>query len=354
MDGGGAKPQQPDRYSDKRLADSFSVYVLFSEPVSFTNRDILDALREDFPELSWSDAVAEEDVTPGPLDGTYTTGEVVVTSLFPGGDENQPRMISLLSMPGRYEIDWGHMCDKNRLTFPEAKAAVDRHRTYVQVIVYSVDSSLEARFDAARRATCVGAVFASLPVATAVYFPNGDTVVAPDKWIEGANTTLKGEVPFFQWVNLSVQPVPDGGAPVPVTAQTVGVAAFTGHEMLLPLARIAPAQAAELVLGAAILHLQYGNSFNDGDTLGPEGNEDLKLRIRHAREGTLGLETDNWVFLHPKSTLAPREEEVFCKRPGIPPPPGMDGRIFGDPDALRNKLYALVAGPWRGRRAKRR
>ena len=77
--------------------------------------------------------------------------------------------------------------------------------------MHCVDRSLEARFDAARRATCVGAVFASLPVATAVYSPNGDTLVAPHKWIEGANTTLKGEVPFFQWVNLSVQPVPDGG-----------------------------------------------------------------------------------------------------------------------------------------------
>jgi len=101
MDGGGAKPQQPDRYSDKRLADSFSVYVLFSEPVSFTNRDILDALREDYPELSWSDAVAEGGVDPGILDGVHTTGEVVVTSLFPGGDENKPTMIPLVSLPGR-------------------------------------------------------------------------------------------------------------------------------------------------------------------------------------------------------------------------------------------------------------
>ena len=139
-----------------------------------------------------------------------------------------------------------------------------------------------------------------------------------------------------------------------MTAQTVGVAAFTGHEMLLSLARVPADEAARLVFAAAVLHLQYGNDFTDSDTLGPEDDKILKLRIRHAREGTLGLQTDNWVFLHPKSTLAPREEEVFGKRPGIPPPPGMDGRIFGDPNALRRNLYALVAGPWRGRRAKRR
>jgi len=354
MDGGGGTPQRPERYSDKRLADSFSVYVLFSEPVSFTNRDILDALGADFPELAWPDSVAEGGITPGVLDGVHTTGDVVVTSLVPGGDGNQPSMIPLVSMPGRCNIDWAHMCRKNRLSFPAAAAAVERHRTYVQVMVHSVDTSLEARFDAARRATCIAAAFARLPVATAVYFPNGDTLVAPDKWIEAAKTSLKGEVPFFQWINFGVQQVPDGTEPVPVTAQTVGVAAFTGHEMLLPLARIPPAEAAELVFGAAVLHLQYGNAFNDGDTLGPEGNETLKLRIRHAPEGALGLQTDNWVFLHPKSTLAPCEEELFGKRPGFAPPPGMDVRNFANPESLRDKLYALVAGPRRGQRKNRR
>ncbi|PIE08778.1 MAG: hypothetical protein CSA74_00600 [Rhodobacterales bacterium] len=358
MDGGNGSPRRPEgppeRYSDKRLAEGFSVYVLFTEPVSFSNRDILDALREDFPELAWSDMVAEGGITPGVLDGMHSTGEVLVTSLFPGGEENQPRMIPMLSTPGRCDIDWDHMCAKNRLTFPEAKAAVDRHRTYIHLMVNSVDDTLEARFDAARRATCIGAVFASLPVATAVYFPNGDTVVAPDKWVGAAKVALKGEVPFFQWINLGVEPVPDGQAPVPVTVQTIGVAAFTGHEMLLPLARIPPAEAAELVIGAAVLHLQYGNDFTDGDTLGPEDNPELKLRIRHAKEGLLGLQTDNWVFLHPKSVLAPREEELFGKRPGMPPPPGMDLRNFGDPDSLRNKLYALVAGPRRKARNRSR
>lgn len=354
MDGGRPEGQRPERYSDKRLADAFSVYVLFTEPVSFTNRDILAALREDFPELDWTDTLENGADTARFYDETYTAGDVLVTSLFPGGEGNLPGMIPLISMPGRCEIDWGHMCARNRLTFPGAEAAVARHRTYIQVMVHSVDGSLEARFDAARRASCLGAVFASLPVATAVYYPNGDTVVAPERWIEGAKTALKGEVPLLQWINLGVQPVPDGGDPVPVTVHTVGVAAFTGHEILLPLARIEPAQAAELVCGATVLYLQYGNAFNDGDTLGPEGDAALKLRIRHAPEGALGLQTDNWVLLHPRSTLAPREEELFGKRPGVPPPPGMDVRNFGDPDSLRDKLYALVAGPRRGRGAKRR
>ena len=77
--------------------------------------------------------------------------------------------------------------------------------------------------------------------------------------------------------------------------------------------------------------------------------------LRHQRDIVpalrRGLQTDNWVFLHPGSVLAPREEELFGKRPGIPPPPGMRLRNFGDPNALRDKLYTLVAGPRRrGRR----
>lgn len=348
MDGSAGRPHKPERYSDKRLAESFSVYVLFSEPVSFTNQDILDALREDFPELSWSDAVAEGDVSPGVLDGTFTTGDVVVTSLFPGRKENQPSMIPLVSMPGACDIDWEPLFYKNRYTFPEARAAVERHRTYVHVMVQSVDSSLEARFDAARRATCVGAVFASLPVATAVYFPNGDTVIPPKTWIEAAHTANRGEPPVFQWITFGVEPVPDGQAPVPVTAHTIGVAAFTGHELMVPQARIEPGEALRWTYAATILHLQYGNEYIDGDTLGLEGDDSVKLRIRHAPEGT-GGETDTWVFLHPTSPLAPREEELFGKRPGIPPPPDMDVTNYGNPDSLRDKLYALVAGPRRKR-----
>lgn len=44
-------------YSAKRLSDPFTVYILLNEPLQFRVSEILAALRQDYPGLSWSDTM---------------------------------------------------------------------------------------------------------------------------------------------------------------------------------------------------------------------------------------------------------------------------------------------------------
>jgi hypothetical protein len=44
----------PERYSDKRLKDNFTAYVLLSERIQFRFPEIWEAVREDYPDLAWA------------------------------------------------------------------------------------------------------------------------------------------------------------------------------------------------------------------------------------------------------------------------------------------------------------
>lgn len=325
----------PQRYSEKRLADSFTVYVLFSDELEFLPSEILEAVREDYPGLSWTDELG--------FNMPIKTGTVGLGAFFSDdSEESEPRIVHMNSMPGRCDVDWEPLFYKSRAIFPEAEDAVARHKTYLSITVGSVDSSLAARFDAARRATCLSSVFAKLPICTAVYFPSGDTVVKPENWVKAAETAMEAEVPIAEWITFGIEPVPDGKEPVPISVQTIGMAAFNGHEVLMPLVRAEPPEVVKWVFGATILLLEYGHEFKDSNTLGLEGETDPKIRIRHMSEGMMDVQTDVWALIHPNSTVD--EIAVFGERTGTPPPPGYDNSVRGDPNSLKNKLYSFVAG----------
>lgn len=324
--------KQPERYSDKRLKDHFTAYVLLSEPLQFHTSEILAAVREDYPGLNWTDDLG--------VDLSFDTSKVSIGTFWSRA-EAEPRMMNLLSAPGPCDVDWGDLFHKARFLFPEAEQVVKRHRSWLSISVDSVDQSLAARFDAARRMTCMAAVFAKLPVCEAVYFPNGDTIVKPHKWVEAADSAMKASVPIEQWVTICVNPMPDGKDPMPVSVQTVGVAAFTGYEIFMPLARTHPGEAAKWVVGMAILALERGHVYRDSDTIGIEG-ESRKIRIRHMPEGMEGAQTDMFVLLHPDSKID--EMKAFGPRSREPAPPGFDNSIRGDENALKNKLYSFFAG----------
>lgn len=325
----------PQRYSDKRLADPFTVYVLFSEELEFLPSEILAAVRADYPGLGWSDTLG--------FDAPFRTGGVGLAAFLPDdAEETGQGVVHINTFPGRLEVDWQPVFAKSWSIFPEAQAAVARHRTYLAINVDSLDRSLPARFDAARRATCLAAVFARLPICTAVYFPSGDTIVTPANWVRAADTAMAARFPILEWFAFAITPVPDGTSPPPVTVQTIGMAAFNGHEIVLPLVRENAAELVKWAYGAATMLLEYGHAFSDGHTMGIDGDDSLKLRIRHLPEGKLGAQTDMWALFHPKSTLD--DEAMLGPRAGRPPPPGLDTSFRGDPDTLKKRLYRFFAG----------
>ncbi|MGL5009497.1 MAG: hypothetical protein ACRC6I_06410 [Paracoccaceae bacterium] len=323
-----------NRYSDKRLADSFTAYVLLSEPLQFRTNEILEAVREDYPDLVWSDTLG--------ADTAFDTGRFSLGVFFATkSDVPEPGMTRLTSTPGRCEVDWADIVHKSRYTFPDGGAAVAAHRSCLSISLESVDKSYAARFDAARRLACLGAVFAKLPVCLGIYFPSADQLLKPADWVDAADTAMKAEFPALRWVTLAVNAMPDGKEPIPVTVNTSGLAAFTGSEICMPVTRIAPGKAAEWVYAAAVMVTQLGHKFVDGDTMGPEDKPD-RLRLRFVPEGKHGMQTDTWMLIHADCTLD--EFAMFGDRSRPPPPKGVDNSIRGDAGWLGKRLYAFVAG----------
>jgi hypothetical protein len=203
-----------------------------------------------------------------------------------------------------------------------------------------VDTGTPARFDAVRRLTCIAAVFAKVPTCTGVYFPSADQLVTPKDWVMAADTAIKAEFPSLQWLTLSVKAFQDAANSGLVTVNTIGLAAFTGTEIVMPKVRMQPADAAKWVHAAAVMLAQHGHKFVDSHTIGPEGQPD-RVRLRFAVEGQHGAQTDMWFLFHPKSELD--EMAMFGGRSRPPAPAGVNNEVRGESGWLGKKLYAFVA-----------
>jgi hypothetical protein len=330
---------KPERYSDKRLKDSFHADILFSEPLQFRTGEILAAVREDYPSLIWTDSLN--------ADMAIDTQRFGLGVFFSGrSDVPEPGVTRMTTMGGRLNANWEDVLWKSRFTNPQGKAAVDAHVNHLSIGLESVDSSIAARFDAARRLTCLAAVFAKLPTCTGVFFPSADSLVIPQEWVKAADTAIKVAFPSLQWLTLAVNAFRDGPNTGLVTVNTIGLAAFTGTEIVMPKVRMPPADAAKWVHAAAVMLAEHGHKFTDGDTLGPEtlgpeGQPD-RVRLRFAVEGQHGCQTDMWFLFHPKSELD--EMSLFGARSRPPAPAGVKNEVRGESGWLGKKLYAFVAG----------
>lgn len=325
---------EAERYSDKRLKDSFYAYILLSEPLQFRTGEILAAVREDYPSLVWTDSLN--------VDTPFDTNSFGLGVFFSQkSDVPEPTMTRLTSMKGRLQVNWDDVLWKSRHTNPDGRAAVAAHVNHLCVSLESVDSSLAARFDAARRLTCMAAVFAKLPTCLGVYFPSADQLVTPINWVQAADVSITAKFPLLEWMSLSVNKFADAGESDLVTVNTIGLAAFTGTEIIMPKTRLLPGDAAKWVHSAAVMLVELGHQFVDGDTMGPEGQPD-RVRLRFAKEGQHGMQTDMWVLFHPNCALD--EFAMFGDRSRPPAPKGVDNSIRSEDGWLGKKLYAFVAG----------
>lgn len=201
-----------ERYSDKRVSEDFTCYVLFTEPLQADVAEILAALREDYPALDWPDPLF-----PG-ASGPFETG--AGSSVVWMGDLR----MSLLGGLRRCDVDFDFA--KNHL-FPGAQQAVAAHQSYLSISVGSAGPSFVDRFQAAKRMTCFAALFAKLPVCSAVYFPNSDGIVAPRRWVEAAERAISDDFPIEQWITFPIARFqPDDDGPPPVSCNSIGMAAL--------------------------------------------------------------------------------------------------------------------------------
>lgn len=313
-------------YSRKRLEDPLNIYVLLSEPLEFGVAEVLQAVAEDYPTVPRP---------TGTLMGKSSMSSLGVDIAFVSADKTEPLVLFMACPhPKVGDIVWDTILSKSRFVFPQAAEAVGRHESLLCISVRSVGTSLAERFEAARLLTCIGAVFAKLPVCLGVYFPSADMIVPAGSWVRAADEAAAGKLPVEHWINLQANLVPDGKLPIPVTASSIGLAAFLGCEVAVYTARIEPAEAVHMVYAACKMLGEYGHRFRDSDTFGPEDDSRL-YRIRFQGEGVHGAQTDLWALLHP--TFPFDDVEMFGPRLLRPAPPGMR-RMFRNDEGWLARL----------------
>ncbi|MEM8850521.1 MAG: hypothetical protein AAGE03_10860 [Pseudomonadota bacterium] len=170
-------------------------------------------------------------------------------------------------------------------------------------------------------------------------FPSADLVVTPNRWLHGVQLARKGQLPLSEWFNIVWTFGGGFGARELWSASTVGLAAFTGHEINVPRAPVSVATMGQVTGMAARMLVEAGHVFHDFDTLDGEG-EPAKWRIRHMAETPDGPQTDLWVLLHPEADI--QEDAVFGPRPLPFAPTVTDNPISGDWTSLHRGLEGLM------------
>ncbi|MBX2856686.1 MAG: DUF4261 domain-containing protein [Rhodobacteraceae bacterium] len=336
----GAGGDAPERYSDKRLNDSFSVYLLLSEPLQFSMREVAEAITEDYPVLG------RLGIDINPIDA-LDTGDVTVLGVLMPKDVPECEVVTFTSLKGSLDVEYFETA-LQRLIAPDRREdmtrAVQSHVSYLCITCGSKESDLGSQFLAARMATCIAAVFAKLPICQAVYYPTANMITTPDEWVKGADKAAAPEWPLEIWVSwMFLRDERYGAKEAWIGCHSDGMAAFNGHEVCF---RPAPLPLPKVFLyayTAVYLPLAGGNAFRDGDTVGVE-DSDEKIRMRLAVEGREILPhphgnvagTDTWVLFHPSA--AENDEALFGPRANAPAPEGFDNSLRPEEGFLRRLL----------------
>ena len=293
--------------------------MLFSEAVQFNTSEIRAALSEDFPTL---------DIQPGPmadvLELDCDTASFITAPLMMGDSGKDAFVVTLVRLPGYGTWGFEALAPGQRILVPDLEQRLHRNATYICVSVgVNADVAITDKFRAARLSSCLAAVFARLPVAVAAYWQNGDHFLTPEQVCDMAKTSMGDDWPVFAWIGLDIHRDPKSGH---FGVLTKGLRSFTGYEISHAAAPLQPGDAAAFTLSAATMAVEYGNRFNDGDTLGAEGqSRQDSYRIRHVPKGTEGSICDVKLLVHPQS----RADHEALAGPILsrPPPPGVDNSV---------------------------
>lgn len=284
-----------DRLSDSFKEAAFTCYVLLSEPLKATFDEVLDAADEDFPGMNWGYQAPDGNAvfdTRKEMTLTDTTGT-----------------ITLSCGPGRLEHDWTEEMYNSRLFFPRAADAIADHTDYVQISIRGrVGKTLRhQRLQLARQVICLSGVFANLPIATAVYVPSAEKLVRPALWVEATEPENADEVPILQWITVGIREYnDDDGAPLAVSAYTVGLAPFLGQEFVLPRIKCPGAEAEVVLSGIVSLAFEQEKPYEDGEEMGFSA-WDKSFRVRYCLEGTHDAPTDQIWYLHKSCDIDDRK-----------------------------------------------
>ncbi|MGF1501053.1 MAG: hypothetical protein ACFBSD_04480 [Paracoccaceae bacterium] len=316
----------------------FAVYMLLAEPIRFTMRQAMEAAQKANPEFEgWQ--------IPTPDDWLDTSAPLIAmaSDVFTGktGDaEDRHLTLSLSVLPnGIGDVDVERLIQMNP-GFRDARQALEHTESYLHVAILAGKGQTDYadRFEQARLLAQFSAIFAKLPAARAVWFTPADVLMAPEHWIEAAESATAATFPIVRWMRFMPEMITvDGVSQMRVL--TDGMSYFDGAEVSFA---PAPVSQGDALAGTyqAVWLLLNGSPFRDGDTFGVEGDAQ-RLRVRFHPKGRDGASRDTWVIFHPDSPVDDLEQ--YGARPRPPAPEGTDNTLPADPGFLGRLLRSRRA-----------
>lgn len=306
------------RYSEQRLNAPFEVFLLLRGPFNLSLQMLAREVASLYPSVNeWEDFQFGVGIS---------SNEPVGLGMIPSPRQDGHSVNIIYTRGQRCPMDHYQSSIDRALTFPNAAKVMREHDNYISFSVKANGTDLASRFKAARAVNCITAAATKLLPCSGVLFPSGDIICSPTQWREAADKAVRREWPIMSWVSFAIQGARNSAGTPEYSCGSVGLAAFLGCEVSFCAAPVQPAEAATYVLGACHLMLERGNRFEDSDTIAVEGHAQ-SMRIRFAREGQFGIQTDTYFMLHPHSQI--NEQELFGDRTRPPAPPGVDNTNRG-------------------------
>lgn len=321
---------------------NFSLYLMFSEGVQFNSAEIAAAVLEDFPSLEINDS----DGLSMPM-ACDTDDTIPMAPIFMGASGPDAAIVNMMRLPGFGTWDPAAVQPRQMLacTDIDLRAALTRNRSYLCISAGAKSTSVQDTFRAARLVSCVGAVFAQLPICLGAYWETGDHFVSPKGICDMANSAIRDEWPLGQWVGIGLNQLgADKAGRQWSTGTTLGLRHFTDYEIQLVAAPLDAAKLCATLWSISWLPVASGNVLSDGDTTGVEGGADAeKLRLRWLPKGSKPKKGkappqpyNSFIAIHPESPFD--EAAYFGKGRGVgkrkqvvsnAPRPGFFKRMMG-------------------------
>lgn len=176
--------------------------------------------------------------------------------------------------------DLEHLCE-NAVFWPDAAEEMKKHKRHIIVTVMGDGNRIE-QMNVLTQATI--ALTDSCEGAVGVYWCNSSHVLPPNKFSEIACQFIPNGLPLPIWVHFCVAQHPDGSS----EGFTKGLAAFDLMEFETA---NSPEPAEELrnrLLGLAEYVIRDGVVIEDGDTIGEDANERIKITYAKSSFGAEG------------------------------------------------------------------
>lgn len=154
--------------------------------------------------------------------------------------------------------------------WPEAANVLKGHKTHLIVTVHSEAGPIER----ARLLTqAAAAVIAGCPAAVGVYWGGAALVISAAMFRDFAKDVLPVGPPVFIWVDFRVRANPDGRS----SGFTQGLSPLGLMELESTSSPESPGELRERLIGLAGYLLENGLVINDGDTVGEDANERIRV-----------------------------------------------------------------------------